>query len=344
MIPSNLTLEHRMPKPHRPRRILLVAGALVVASQAMPISAVAQSTYPTRPIRLLVGFAPGGSADNVARVIAAEMSKNLGQQVVIENKTGASANIATQALLAAPADGYTILFAGLSLATNPSLIENLGYNPNKDLVMVSQITSLPVVALTRGDSPLNNLQDVIATAKAKDGLLKFGSGGMGTTSHLAPELMSRTTGFKYLHVPYRGGAPALQALLAGDTDVMFDLMTPTLKSNADAGKIKFVGVMQKDATPLLPGVKPAGEQGVPEATLMRSWQGIAVKHGTPPEILARLHQSVTTALKSKEVVEKLNAIGTEVKGSTTPADFQKLYDDELARWTAVIKEAGIKAQ
>jgi len=131
------------------RRTLLVAGALLVASQALSMSAVAQSNYPTRPIRFLVGFAPGGSADNVARVVAAEMSKNLGQQIVIENKTGASANIATQTLLAAQADGYTILFAGLSLATNPALIESLGYNPNKDLVMVSQITALPVVSLTR---------------------------------------------------------------------------------------------------------------------------------------------------------------------------------------------------
>jgi tripartite-type tricarboxylate transporter receptor subunit TctC len=326
------------------RRTLLVAGAMLVASQALPISAAAQSNYPNRPIRFLVGFAPGGSADNVARVVAAEMSKNLGQQIVIENKTGASANIATQTLLAAPADGYTILFAGLSLATNPALIESLGYNPNKDLVMVSQITALPVVSLTRGDSPLNNLQDVITTAKAKNGTLRFGSGGIGTTSHLAPELMSRSAGFKYTHVPYRGGAPALQALFSGETDLMFDLMTPTLKSNADAGKIKFLGVMQKDATPLLPGVKPAGAQGVPEAALMRSWQGVAVKNGTPPDIVAKLHQSVTTALKSREVVEKLNAIGTEVKGSTTPAEFQKLYDDELARWTALIKAAGIKAE
>jgi tripartite-type tricarboxylate transporter receptor subunit TctC len=312
--------------------------------QAVSIPAVAQSTYPTRPIRFLVGFAPGGSADNVARVVAAEMSKNLGQQIVIENKTGASANIATQALLAAAPDGYTILFAGLSLATNPAMIDNVGYNPNKDLVMVSQITSQPVVSLTRADSSLNNLQDVIATAKAKNGTLKFGSGGLGTSSHLAPELMSRAAGFKYTHVPYRGGAPALQALFSGETDLMFDLMTPTLKSNADAGKIKFLGVMQKEATPLLPGVKPAGAQGVPEAALMRSWQGVAVRNGTSPEIIAKLHQSVVTALKNKEVVDKLAAIGTEVQTSAKPADFQKLYEDELARWTALIKAAGIKAE
>jgi tripartite-type tricarboxylate transporter receptor subunit TctC len=322
-------------------RILALTGAALAAAQLCCFHAQAQTNYPNRPIRFLVGFAPGGSADNVARVVAAEMSKFLGQQVVIENKTGASANIATLALMAAPPDGYTILFAGLSLATNPAMIDNLGYDPDRDLVMVSQITALPVVALARSDSPIKNLQDAIATAKAKNGALKFGSGGLGTSSHLAPELMSRSLGFKYMHVPYRGGAPALQALFSGETDLMFDLMTPTLKSNADAGRLKFLGVMQKDASPLLPGIPPAAAQGVPESALMRSWQGVAVRRGTPPEIIAKLHASIVQTCKSKDVIDKLVAIGTEVQYSTTPAEFQKLYEDELVRWTALIKAAGI---
>ena len=333
-----------MPNSKMYRRAVLAISAVVALAPLLPLSAQAQSTWPTRPIRFLVGFAPGGSADNVARVVAAELSKKLGQQVVIENKTGASANIATQALLSAPADGYTILFAGLTLATNPAMMDNVGYNPDMDLVMVSQITALPVVALARADSSLNNLQDVIAAAKAKNGTLKFGSGGLGTTSHLAPELLSKTTGFKYTHVPYRGGAPALQALFSGETDLMFDLMTPTLKSNAEAGKIKFLGVMQKEPTPALPSLKPAAAQGVPNEALVRSWQGIAVRNGTSPEIIAKLHDSILNAVKNKEVTDKLEAIGTEVRTSAKPADFQALYMEELARWTALIKAAGIKSE
>ena len=326
------------------RQTFLAIGACVVLAQAFPLSAHAQSSYPARPIRFLVGFAPGGSADNVARIVAAEMSKTLGQQIVIENKTGASGNIATQALLAAPADGYTILFAGITLATNPAMMDNVGYDPKKDLVMVSQITALPVVALTRADSPLNGLQDVIAAAKAKNGTLKFGSGGLGTTSHLAPELLSQQTGFKYTHVPYRGGAPALQALFSGEVDLMFDLMTPTLKSNAQAGKIKFLGVMQKEPTPTLPTIKPAGAQGIPEMAFIRSWQGVAVRDGTAPEIVAKLHDSIVVALKKKEVTDKLEAIGTEVRSSATPLDFQKLYHRELMLWSTLIKVAGIKSE
>jgi tripartite-type tricarboxylate transporter receptor subunit TctC len=322
------------------RRLLLAALGVV----AMASTAVAATPYPTRPIRFLVGFAPGGSADNVARIVAAEMSKSLGQQIVIENKTGASANIATQTLLSAAADGYTILFAGLSLATNPAMMDDVGYDPDKDLVMVSQLTALPVVALARGDSPLNSLNDLVAAAKAKNGALKTGSGGVGTSSHLAPEMMSQALGFKYTHVPYRGGAVALQALFSGEVDMMFDLMTPTLKSNADVGKIKFLGVMQQDASPLLPGVKSAGEQGIAKSSFIRSWQGVAVKRGTPAEIVDKLHASILIALKNPDVVEKLTAIGTEVVTSPDPKDFQALYVEELARWTALIKAANIKAQ
>jgi len=328
------------------RRVFLAIGALAAMAQMLPISAQAQSNYPTRPIRFLVGFQPGGSADAVARFTAAEMSKVLGQQVVVENKTGASAHVATQALLSAPADGYTILFAGLTLATNPPLMDNLGYDPDKDLQMVSQLTAMPVVVIVRSDSPLNDLKDLIATAKSKNGLLKFGSGGIGTSSHLGPELLSRVSGFKYTHVPYRGGAPALQSVFSGETEVLFDTaVTPLHRSNLEAGKIKFLGIMQETPLPYLPSVKSAGQQGIPAVAFMRSWQGVAVRSGTPPEIVSKLHASIVKAMSNKELVEKMaSSVGVEVQTSVTPADFQKLYKDELTRWTALIKAAGIKAE
>lgn len=327
------------------RRKLLTASLGLAATAAFCIPAAAQSTYPNRPIRFVVGFAPGGSADVVARAVAQELSKTLGQSVVVDNKPGAGAHIATQTLLSAPADGYTILFAGLTLATNPALLANIGYDPDKDLVMVSQLTAMPIVVFVPGNSPINSMQDLVATSKTKPGGLNFGSGGTGTSSHLGPELLSRTVGFKYTHVPYRGGAPALQGLLAGETDAMFDTaVTPLHRANVEAGKIKFIGVMQKDPISTYPIIKPAGQQGIPPAAFMRSWQGVAVKKGTPPEIVAKLHSSISAALKSKEVIDRLIGAGTEVHGSENPQEFQKLYQDELVRWTALIKAAGIKAE
>ncbi|HYW55350.1 MAG TPA: tripartite tricarboxylate transporter substrate binding protein [Polaromonas sp.] len=328
------------------RRHLLAASLGLAATAALGQPSFApQSNYPDKPIRFVVGFAAGGSADVVARAIALELTKTLGQPVTVDNKPGAGAHIATQALLSAPADGYTILFAGLTLATNPALLGNLGYNPDKDLVMVSQLTAIPVVVFVPAKSPINNMQDLIAASKAKPEGLTFGSGGTGTSSHLGPELLSRTVGFKYTHVPYRGGAPALQGLLSGDTDAMFDIaVTPMHRANVEAGKIKFIGVMQKDPISSYTSIKPAGQQGIPPAAFMRSWQGIAVKQGTSPAIVGKLHASISAALKNPEVINRLIASGAEVQGSKNPEEFQKLYQQELVRWTGLIKAAGIKAE
>lgn len=332
-----------MTHPVLSRRAVLAALAATAASGALPSGAAAQQAHPARAIRLLVGFAPGGAADTAARIVAAEMSKSLGQQVVVENKTGASGNIAVQAVVAAPADGHTLLLAAINLATNPPLMK-VGYDPDKDLAMVSQITTVPVVSLTGSTSQLNGLEDVAAAAKAKPGLLKIGSGGIGTSSHLAAELFARAAGFTFKHVPYRGGAPALQALLAGEIDLMFDLMSASLRSNLEAGTVKGLGVMQAAATPALPNLKPAGAQGVPEAAFIRSWQGIAVRGGTAPAIVDKLHGSITAALNNAEVAAKLTQLGSDVQGSASPADFQAFYKAELARLTSLIQTAEIRTE
>jgi tripartite-type tricarboxylate transporter receptor subunit TctC len=327
----------------RARRQFLLGAAALVAGQNLAFKALAQANYPSRPIRFLVGAPPGGSSDNVARVLAEAMSRNLGQSVVVENKSGASANIAAQALVAAPADGYSLLLLQFSHLTNPALMSSIGYDPAADLAIVSQLTTLPVVALTRANSPLNDLQDVIKAAKAKDGELKIGSGGNGTSSHLAAELLARAAGFKYIHVPYRGGAPAFQGLLSGDVDLTFDFMTPTMMSSATAGKIKFLGAMQKERVATVASIVPAGEQGIPASAFIHPWQGVAVRAGTPPQIIAKLHGSVTAALGNKEVIAKLEAIGTEVQPSAQPSDIQQIYNADLKAWTAFIKTSGIKA-
>jgi tripartite-type tricarboxylate transporter receptor subunit TctC len=335
-------MEEVMSNTRRVRWAYLAAGAALIAFQALSNPATAQSNYPNRPIRILVGFSAGGAADVIARVVGAELSKILGQNVFIENKTGASANIATLAMVTSPPDGYTLQVVGLHVVTNPAMMEKIGYDPEKDLTMVSQVTSMPVIALARADSPSNSVQDLVVAAKSQGGL-KVGTGGFGTASHLAAELLTRSTGVSYMHVPYRGGAPALQAVMAGDVDTLFDFMTPTLKSNVEAGKLKFLGVMQDRPTSLMPSIPPAASQGVPKDALMSGWYAVAVRAGTPSDIVDKLHASINAALKNQSTIDKLFDLG-EVRGSVSPAECQTFYLDELKRWSEFIKAAGIKAQ
>lgn len=321
------------------RRKILSSLLAATAFLALPAAA---NTWPSRPIKFIVPLPPGGTADATARILAAELSRTLGKEVVVENRAGASGQIGHQALLAAPADGHTILSAGLLLATNPALLKNLGYDAEKDIVMVAQTVSLPVVVLAPGNSPLNDLRDLVEASKKKPGGLAFSSGGVGTSAHLGPELFSRVMGIQYTHIPFRGGAPALQALLAGDTEVGFDTgVNPAMRSNVAAGRLKFLGVMQAEPLAVLPGVKSAGQQGIPASAFVSSWIGIGVKRGTPPEIITKLHQHVNMALSRPEIAEKLRANGTDPTPSASPAEFQRLFESELARWTKLIREAGI---
>ncbi|MBL0727216.1 tripartite tricarboxylate transporter substrate binding protein [Piscinibacter sp. HJYY11] len=320
-----------------------LALALTAAALGVTAPLAKADTYPSKPVTLLIGFAPGGAADTVARVLAEEMSKTLGQRVIVENRAGAGGNVATLALVNGQADGYTLLFAAINLATNPALM-NTKYDPDKDLAMVSQITSVPVIMLAPGESSLKSPADVVRQAATSNGGFKIGSGGNGTSSHLAAELFMRSHKLEFIHAPYRGGAPANMALMAGEIQLMFDLMSGSLKSTVDSGRIRPLAVMQESRITAMPNLPSAKELGLSPSTFIRSWQGIAVKGGTPPEIVNKLHASVTAALKTPAFKDKVEALGSEVVGSKTPAAFQEHYKKELARWTALIKAANIKSE
>lgn len=300
-------------------------------------------SFPDRPITLLVGFAPGGAADVVARQLAEEMSRQLGQRVNVDNKSGASGNIATQALLGAPADGYTLLLAAIHLATNPALA-GVKYDTRADLAMVSQVTSVPVVLLSGSASALKSPADIADASRRIEGGLKVGSGGIGTSSHLAMELFARSQKLPFVHVPYRGGAPANQALIAGETDLMFDLMSGGLKSMVDGGRLRPIAVMQDQRLTSMPDVKSAKEWGLPDSTHIRTWQGIAVKGGTPRPIVARLHKAVVAAANSPAFVARVEQLGSTLATSKSPEEFQKFYLSELDRWGSLIKAANIKPE
>ncbi len=317
------------------RRSLLGAALL-------PFAARAQSWAPERPVRLIVGFAPGGSADLVARIAAQELAKSLGQNVVVENRTGASGNLATQAVVAAPSDGLTLGFAGLQLVTNPALVAQLGYAPEQ-LQMVGQLTALPVLVMASMRSGITTLAQAIERSRRGEGL-NIGTAGVGTSSHLGAELLFREVGGRFTPVPFRGGAPAFQALLSGDVDLMFDIAAGYQAPAAAEGKVRILGVMQQARAAGLPEVPSFGEMSLPAAAQMRSWQGLFVRAGTPPAALAALHRASQAVSRAEDAAGRFRAMSMEPVASDSPEDFQRFYLAELARWTGLIRAAGITAQ
>lgn len=320
------------------RRHALALGAVGLG---LPGIARAQS-WPDRPLRLVVGFAPGGTADLVARLAAAEMGRALRQNVVVENRPGASGNIATQAVVQAPADGLTLALAGLQLVTNPGLIPQLGYDPARDLAMVGQLTALPVVVMASARSGITSIEEAVTRARGPG--VTIGTAGVGTSSHLGAELLFRTIGGRFEAVQYRGGAPAFQALMTGDTEMMFDLVASYQAPAVAEGRIRMLGVMQQARTEGLPEVRSFGEAGLPPAAMMRSWQGICVKAGAPPAALAALHAATQATVRSPDFQARLKALAIEPVESPDPASFDALYRAELTRWTTLIREAGITVQ
>lgn len=326
------------------RRAVIATTTMLLMGAITPAPALASAhKYPERPITIVVGFAPGGAADTIARALADEMSKSLGQPVIVDNRSGASGNIAAQFVLSKEPDGYTLLFAAINLATNPWL-SGVKYDPQKDLSFVSQVTSVPVVMLASTASGFKTPADVDAAAKNKSGGVLVGSGGVGTSSHLAMELYKRARNVPVVHAPYRGGAPANQDLMGGQIDMMFDLMSGSLKSMVDSGRVRPVAVMQSERIKSLPDVKSAAELGLPQSTHIRSWQGIAVRSGTPADVILRLHNAVATAANSPAFRARAEQLGSDVVTSKTPKEFETLYATELARWGALIKDANIKVE
>jgi tripartite-type tricarboxylate transporter receptor subunit TctC len=317
-------------------------AALALAAASLPATARGQG-FAARPIRLLVGFAAGGAHDGVARFLAPELGRLLGQPVVVENRAGASGNIMSQALVAAPADGHTIGLAGLQITTNPWMLANPGYAPD-DLLVVGQSTALPVVIIAGAKSGIPDFPGMLAAAKAKDGGLTVASGGYGTTSHLGPELLFRHLGLKYTIVVYRGGGPALQGLIGGETDVTFDIASPGHRPNFEAGTLRPLAVMQAARETALPDVPAIAEFNLGPEVFVRSWTGLMVRAGTPAPIVTQLHAALNQAVQVPEVADRMGRLGMTVATSATPADGQAHYKAELARWGALIRAANIRIE
>jgi tripartite-type tricarboxylate transporter receptor subunit TctC len=315
----------------------LAAGAATVP--ILPRLARAQ-TYPTRPVRIVVGFAAGGPASIVARLIGQSLSQRLGQQFIIENRAGAASNLAAEAVVRASPDGYTLLFATTVNTINESLYGNLNFDFNRDIAAVGGIIHTPHVMVVRPSFPARTVPEFIVYAKANPGKLNFGSGGIGSVVHVAGELFKMRAGVDMVHVPYRGAGPALADLLGGQLQVMFDVM-PSSIEHVRAGTLRALAVTTRARSEALPDVPTVGEF-LPGFEASTSY-GIGAPKQLPAEIVDRLNKEINSALADPEMRSRLAELGgSPLQGA--PADFQKLLADETEKWAQVIKFANIKPE
>jgi tripartite-type tricarboxylate transporter receptor subunit TctC len=323
-------------QPSRRQFLRLTAG--VVALPAVSRVASAQG-FPSRYVRFVIPFPPGGTADPVARVLANRLSEVWGQQVVVDNRGGAAGNIAAQAVAHAEPDGHTFLLGSIFLATNPFLFSSVGYDPVADLTPVTQVGAFPNLMVVPNSSPARSVRDFIEHAKAGRGRVSFASNGVGGTPHLSAELFKRMAGVEMLHVPYRGGGPALNDLIPGRVDVLFGTLPSTIPL-ARTGTLRALAVTSLTRARSAPDIPTIAESGLPGFELV-GWNALFMPAKTPADILAKVHRDTVAALAHPAVRPKLEEIGVEVTTST-PAELAAYLQSEMAKWGPIIKEIGIK--
>jgi tripartite-type tricarboxylate transporter receptor subunit TctC len=313
----------------------LLALALLLA-----FCAPAAAEYPDHPVRMIIPFPPGGSNDVVGRLVAKQLSVKLGVQVFVDNRGGAGGVLGTEAAAVAPPDGYTLLIISLAHAVNPSLYK-LSYDPIKSFAPISILATGPNVLVVNPELPVHNVQELLALAKQKPGEVDYASAGVGSFQHLGGELFKLTAGVNLQHVPYKGGGPAMQDVIAGHVKVMFSSLvqtTPFIKS----GALRALGTGGAKRNPVLPDVPTIAEAGVP-GYVSDNWWGIMAPAGTPQPIVDKVYAAAQEALKAPELQEAFAREGAASVTMST-ADFQKYIEDEITKWARVVKEGNIKAQ
>jgi len=324
----------------KPFPFAAICAGLLSLSATLSLAQAPAAAWPVKPIRLVVTFPAGGSSDTAARLVAPKLAQRLGQAVIVDNKPGAGGGVGLDLVAKSPADGYTIVLASAGgLTVNPSLYPKLPYDPQRDLAPITLFGTSPFVLVANAALPANNAREVIALAKADVGKLSYASGGNGTAMHLSGELFKSMTHSFILHVPYRGSAPAVMAVMSGDTSLAIaDVASiqPQLKS----GRIKVIGVLGKERSALAPGMPTLAESGVPGYE-SAGWFAILAPAGTPPAVVARLNAEIVQVLGQAELREQFAAAGLEPLPST-PEHLEQLIKAETVKWAKVIKESGAK--
>lgn len=315
------------------RRLFL--GLLLAALAPL---ALAQGNWPTKPIRLVVTFPPGGSSDASARIVAPRLAERLGQPVVVDNRPGAGGGVGLDIVAKAPGDGYTIVLASAGgLTANPSLYKQLSYDPTRDFAPITLFGSSPFVLLANPALRIANVGDLLNLAKAQPGQLSYASGGNGTAMHLSGELLKSMAQVRIVHIPYRGSGPALIAVIGGETQLAIADIT-TAAAQIKSGRVKAVGVLGKERSPLAPDIPSLNESGLPGYDAA-GWFGILAPVATPAPIVQRLNAEITAVLRSPEVRERFASAGLEPLPST-PEEMSALMKSEAVKWARVIRESG----
>ena len=320
----------------------LFKHAIVLVAATASMAAFAQDNYPTKPIRLVVPFPPGGGTDIIARDVANKISTTLGWDFVIENKPGSGGNLGVDTAAKARPDGYTLALGQTSnLSVNPTLYSNLPYDSVKGLTAISLVASAPLVLVVASNSPMKSWEDVVKTAKEQPGKLNFASPGNGTVAHLTSELLQKTADIKFTHIPYKGAAQAVTDLIGGRVD-LYASSVPTLLSSIKSGKLRAIAVTSKervDDMPDIPTVAESGNKGFESAT----WFGFVGPAGIPKPIVEKLNSEINKALATDDLKTKLREQGAQVLGGS-PEQFSSLIKEEIDRWAIIIKDSGTKIE
>ena len=314
----------------------------VFTALAFTAAGASAADYPTKPIRIVAPFPPGGSVDLVARLIGAELSKPLGQQFIIDNRTGASGMIGTELAAKSPPDGYTLLVNTLPFVTNQFAFARAPYDPINDFAPISMLASVASVMVSHPALPVNSMKELIALAKAKPGEITYGTAGPGTNPHIAGELLNNLAKIKLVSVHYKGGGPAMIATISGETQLYFVNSIPDALPHIQANKLKALGITATRRNAALPQVPTMAEAGVPGYEFV-TWQILAAPKATPPQIIATLNQKIRAVLKTPEAAKRWQDRGLDVIAST-PEEAAAQLQSEVKKWRAVFKEQGIKAE
>ncbi len=309
-------------------------AALAAVLAAVPVAA---QEFPTRAIRMVLPFPAGGGSDLVARIIAQKYSQQLGQQVIVDNRAGASGNIAADIAAKAPADGYTVFFANSSISISPAIYKKLSFDPVKDFSAISMASSYPFVLVAHPALPVKSVKDLVTLARGKPNSLDYSSAGTGTMSHMAMEMLRVKTGTRITHLPYKGAAPATVALLTGESQVAFVVM-PVAAPHIASNRLRGLGVADKLRSSVAPNVPTMEESGVPGHVAVQ-WNGLLVPSKTPQAVQDKLYREWVAAVKAPEVVQRIRAEGAEPSGNT-PAEFTAFFRAEAAKWADVAKQSG----
>ena len=334
-----------MPLPHAtrfPSRRAATAAALLALPMVLPAAAQAQQQWPAKPIRFIMPFVPGGGTDFVGRLISPRLSETLGQQVLVENRGGAGGNIGVEIAAKSEPDGYTMVLGTIgNIAVNPALYAKLAVDPLRDLTPVSQTSVVLNVLVVHPSLPVKSVKDIIALAKKNPGKLTYGSSGMGAADHLAGELFNRMVGTELVHVPYKGGGPAMADLVGGNITLSFATMVSVLP-HWKSGRLRPIAFTLPERTPLFPDIPTIAEGGVP-GFAVTNWYGVFFPAKTPRPIIDRMNAAVNAALKVPEIVERHHGAGIVPTGST-PEAFDKFIRAESARFAKLVREANLKAE